>query len=256
MSAPLSLERRERVAVLALDRPPLQILDLELLGELERALAELGSDATLQLLLVTASGEKAFSAGVSVQDHTPDKLEAMLTTFHGALRRLRGLEALTVALVDGHCLGGGMELACCCDLVFATERSLFGQPEILLGCYPPAAAALYPRRIGSGRTLELLLSGRTFGAAEAERLGFVHARVADRAALEARAAQLEAALLGKSAAVTRLTKRAVRAGEERPFAPALAEAERLYLDELAGTEDMAEGLAAFLAKRPPVWRHR
>ena len=115
MSSSLTLERRERVAVLALDRPPLQILDLELLAELERALAELAGDATLQLLLVTATGETAFSAGVSVQDHTPDKLAAMLTSFHGALGRLRGLDALTVALVDGHCLGGGMELACCCD---------------------------------------------------------------------------------------------------------------------------------------------
>lgn len=256
MSAPLTLERRERVAVLALDRPPLQILDLELLAELERTLERLADDPQLQLLLVAATGEKAFSAGVSVQDHTPDKIASMLASFHGALRRLRALDALTVALVDGPCLGGGMELACCCDLVFATERSRFGQPEILLGCFAPVAAALYPRRIGAGRTLDLLLSGRTFGAEEAERLGFVQERFADRAALDARAGQLESAVLGKSAAVARLTKRAVRAGEERPFLPALAEAERLYLDELAGSEDMAEGLAAFLAKRAPVWRHR
>lgn len=256
MTAPLRLERRGRVAVLTLDRPPLQILDLELLGELERAVEELAGDPELQIAFVAASGEKAFSAGVSVQDHTPDRVEAMLASFHGALRGLRALDALTVALVDGHCLGGGMELACSCDLVFATERSVFGQPEILLGCYPPVAAALYPKWIGAGRTLELLLTGRTFGAEEAERFGFVHARLADRAALAARADQLEAAVAGKSAAVTRLTKRAVRAGEELPFGAALGEAERLYLDELTATEDMAEGLAAFLAKRPPVWRHR
>ena len=257
MSAlPLRLERRERVAVLTLDRPPLQILDLELLAALERAIEELAADPALQIVFLRASGEKAFSAGVSVQDHTPDRIEAMLASFHGALRGLRALDAVCVALVDGHCLGGGMELACCCDLVLATERSVFGQPEILLGCYPPVAAALYPKWIGAGRTLELLLTGRTFGAEEAERLGFVHTRVADREALAARAAQLEAALLGKSAAVARLTKRAVRAGEELPFAAALAEAERIYLDELAATEDMAEGLAAFLARRPPVWRNR
>lgn len=256
MSSPLRIERRGRAATLTLDRPPLQILDLELLGELERAIETLAADPALQLLVVAASGEKAFSAGVSVQDHTPDKVEAMLASFHGALRGLRALDALTVALVDGHCLGGGMELACACDLVLATERSVFGQPEILLGCYPPAAAALYPKRIGAGRTLELLLTGRTFGAEEAERLGFVQERFADRAALDARAGQLESAVLGKSAAVARLTKRAVRAGEELPFAAALAEAERLYLDELTATEDMAEGLAAFLAKRPPVWRNR
>lgn len=256
MTGPLRLERRARVARLTLDRPPLQILDLELLAALDGALAELAEDASLQLVVLAASGDKAFSAGVSVADHTPDRLESMLATFHGGLRRLRALDALTLALVDGHCLGGGMELACACDLVYATDRSRFAQPEILLGCYPPAAAALYPRRIGAGRTLDLLLSGRSLDAAEAERLGFVHARAEDRAALEARAGELEAALLAKSAAVTRLTKRAVRAGEQLDFPAALAAAERLYLDELAATADMAEGLAAFLEKRAPVWRHR
>lgn len=256
MSAPLRLERSARVARLTLDRPPLQILDLELLAALDGALAELGEDPALQLVVLAATGDRAFSAGVSVADHTPDRIETMLASFHGALRRLRALDALTLALVDGHCLGGGMELACACDLVYATERSRFGQPEILLGCYPPAAAALYPRRIGAGRTLELLLTGRALDAAEAERLGFVQARVADRAALESRAAELEASLLERSAAVARLTKRAVRAGEALPFLPALAEAERLYLGELAATADMAEGLAAFLEKRPPVWRQR
>jgi len=256
VSAPLRLERRARVARLTLDRPPLQILDLELLAALDGALAELGEDPALQLVVLTATGDRAFSAGVSVADHTPGRIEPMLASFHGALRRLRGLDALTLALVDGHCLGGGMELACSCDLVLATERSRFGQPEILLGCYPPAAAALYPRRIGAGRTLELLLTGRTLDAAEAERIGLVHARVADREQLEARAVELERTLLERSAVVARLTKRAVRAGETLPFLPALAEAERLYLEELAGTADMAEGLAAFLEKRPPVWRHR
>jgi cyclohexa-1,5-dienecarbonyl-CoA hydratase len=149
-----------------------------------------------------------------------------------------------------------MELALACDLVLATERSRFGQPEIALGCYPPVAAALYPQRIGSGRTLELLLTGRTLECAEAERLGFVHERFADREALEARARELSAAIQRQSAAVTRLTKRAVRAGENRAYAPALAEAERIYLRELTGTADMAEGLQAFVEKRPPVWKHR
>jgi len=255
VSAPLRLERRQRAATLRLDRPPLQILDLELLGELDAALAELAAERDLQLLVLAATGDRAFSAGVSIQDHTPDRIDRMLLAFHGALRRLRELDALTVARVDGHCLGGGLELAACCDLLFATERSRFGQPEIRLGCFPPVAAALYPRRIGAGPTLDLLLTGRTLDAAEAERLGLVHRRAADAAALDAALAELEESILAQSAAVGRLTKRAVRAGEARPFPAALAEAERLYLDDLSKSADLGEGLAAYLEKRPPRWRH-
>lgn len=250
------IERRARAATVTFGRPPLNILDLELLAALDGAFDELARDETLQLVELRGAGEKAFSAGVSVQDHTPDKIDRMLLSFHGGIAKLRALDAFTVALVDGHCLGGGMELALACDFVVATERSRFGQPEIALGCFPPVAAALYPRRIGAGRTLELLLTGRVFEVAEAERLSFVDERVADAAALASRAAELERALTTHSAAVSRMTKRAVRAGELRPYPAALAEAERIYLRELTAVEDMQEGLDAFLAKRPAVWKHR
>lgn len=253
---PLVVTLQDRAATLIFGRPPLNILDLDLLAALDDLVADLATDPELQLLFVRGAGEKAFSAGVSVQDHTPDKIDRMLVSFHGAIGKLRSLEVLTVALVDGHCLGGGMELALACDLVLATERSRFGQPEIALGCYPPVAAALYPRRIGTGRTLELLLTGRTFDCAEAQTLGLVHERLADRTALEARAKELSAAIQRQSAAVTRLTKRAVRAGENRAYEPALAEAERIYLRELTATVDMAEGIQAFVEKRTPNWRHR
>lgn len=255
MSSLVEITRAGRSVTLAFGRPPLNILDLELLAELDAALAGLAADPELQVLFLRGAGERAFSAGVSVADHTPDKLSRMLASFHGAIDRLRGLEAFTLALVSGHCLGGGMELAMACDFVLASDRSSFGQPEIRLGCFPPVAAALYPRRMGRGRTLELLLSGRTFDAAEAERLGFVHLRVPETE-LADQARRIVEPILAQSAAVTRLTKRAVRAGEARNYEPALAEAERIYLTELAGSADMSEGLAAFLEKRPPVWRHR
>jgi len=246
----------ERVATLTVDAPPLNILDLDLLAELEARLDELDALPDLQLVLVRGGGEKAFSAGVSIHDHTPDKIDRMLLSFHGALRRLRDLEAWTVALVHGHCLGGGLELASVCDYLVATGNARFGQPEIQLGCFPPVAAALLPGRIGAPRTLELLISGRTVDAGEALALGLVHEVVADVAALDARAGELASLVRGRSAVATRLTKRAVRAGEERGFAGALAEAERLYLDELAKSPDMEEGIAAFLEKRAPRWRHR
>jgi cyclohexa-1,5-dienecarbonyl-CoA hydratase len=249
------LERSGRTATLVVDRPPLNILDLALLAALEERIGELEGVADLQLVFVRGAGDRAFSAGVSVHDHTPDQLDRMLLGFHGALRRLRALDAVTVALVDGHCLGGGFELALACDLRFATERSKFGLPEIQLGCFPPVAAALLPRRIGPGRALELIATGRSFDAAQARELGLVD-EVVPADGLAARAEAFAGAITALSAAATRLAKRAVRAGLARPFDAALGEAERLYLDELAKSADMVEGIDAFLAKRAPVWRHR
>jgi cyclohexa-1,5-dienecarbonyl-CoA hydratase len=255
MNDSVRLDVDGRRATLTLARPPLNILDLATLAELDARLRELAARPDLQLVVVRGGGGKAFSAGVSIQDHTPDKIERMLLGFHGALERLRNLDALTVAAVDGHCLGGGLELACCCDWIVASERSRFGQPEIQLGCFPPVAAALLPGRIGVGPALELLLSGRLLDADEALRLRLVD-RVVTGEALDAAIESIAEWLLAKSAVATRLAKRAVRAGVDRPFGAALKEAERLYLGELAASADMVEGIDAFLAKRPPAWRHR
>lgn len=249
----LLLDRDGRTATVTLNRPPLNILDIPTIARLGEVISELAGDESLQVVVIRGAGEKAFSAGVAVQDHTPDKVGPMLESLHGAIRQLRDLSAVTVAAVRGHCLGGGMELALACDLVVATEDARFGQPEIELGCYPPVAAALYPSLIGPGRTLDLLLTGRTLSCEEAERMGLVARRVAD---LDEGVAQLTAGITARSAAVVRLTKKAVRAGRDRGFSEALTESERLYLEELCPTADMEEGIAAFLEKRRPVWKHR
>jgi len=255
MSEPIHLERDGRAATVTINRPPLNILDIPTIVRLGEVVAELAADPELQVVFVRGAGEKAFSAGVSVQDHTPDKVGPMLASLHGAIRRLRDLDAVTVAAVHGHCLGGGMELAVACDLVIATDDARFGQPEIELGCYPPVAAALYPSLIGPGRTLDLLLTGRTLSCEEAERMGLIARRV-PAGGLDEAVGRTRAEITAKSAAVTRLTKKVVRAGRDLSFSPALAEAERAYLEELCPTADMAEGIAAFLAKRRPDWKHR
>ena len=249
----LLLDRDGRTATVTINRPPLNILDIPTIARLGEIVAELDRDEELQLLVIRGAGERAFSAGVAVQDHTPELVGPMLESLHGAIRKLRDLSAVTVAAVQGHCLGGGMELALACDLVIATEDARFGQPEIELGCYPPVAAALYPSLIGPGRTLDLLLTGRTLTCEEAERMGLVTRRVGN---LDGGLSGLAAEILAKSAAVIRLTKKAVRAGRDHGFSEALSESERLYLDELCPTADMAEGVAAFLEKRRPVWKHR
>lgn len=252
----IHLQSGERVAYLTIDRPPLNILDIPTIQQLGAAIAtldQLGPD--LQVVVVRGAGERAFSAGVAVQDHTPDKIAPMLESFHRAIRLLRDLPAVTIAAVQGHCLGGGMELALACDLVIASEDTRFGQPEVELGCYPPVAAALYPSLIGPGKTLDLLLTGRTFDVREADRLGLL-TRVIPTGQLNPAIEELVAQITAKSAPVTRLIKSAVRAGRDHGFSTGLAEAERLYLDDLARTEDMQEGIAAFLEKRKPEWRHR
>jgi len=254
-SPALLVEREGRTATVILNRPPLNILDIPTIERLDEALAELEKDSALQVVVVRGAGDRAFSAGVSVQDHTPDKVGPMLATLHAAVKKLRTLPAVTVAAVQGHCLGGGMEVALACDLVLATDDSRFGQPEIDLGCYAPVAAALYPSLIGPGRTLELLLTGRTLTCDQAEAMGLIARRV-PAGALDEGIAKLTAEITSRSAEVTRLTKKAVRAGVEESFFAALDANERLYLDELCSTADMAEGLAAFLEKRRPVWRHR
>ena len=254
MSDSLILERAGRVATLTVDRPPLNILDLAALDDLRLKLEALSEEADLQLLILRGGGVKAFSAGVAVQDHTPDKIESMLESFHASLRLLLDFPAPTLAAIRGHCLGGGMELAAACDLRFATAGSSFGQPEIQLGCYPPWAAAQYPELLGPGVTTDLLLTGRILDAAEATRLGFVDRKVDDDR-LDDEVAEFSGQVTAHSAAVTRLAVRAIRARRTRDFAQALSESERLYTEELTQTHDMNEGLTAFLDKRRPSWRH-
>ncbi len=253
--SPVLVRAAGPVVTVALNRPPVNVVDIATLEALDRALAEVANRPEVALVVLRGEGPKAFSAGVSVHDHTSDKIERMLATFHGALGRLRALPMLSLAAVHGHCLGGGMELAAACDLILAEEGARFGQPEIELGCWPPWAAAHYPQRLGTRRSLEMIATGRIFPATEAQAMGLV-SWLAPTGGLEEKLAEVSGQLLARSAAVLRLAKRGVRAGEELPAAEALAVNERLYLEELTRTADMEEGLAAFLAKRKPTWQHR
>lgn len=247
------LHRDGPAATVTLNRPPLNILNIPTIDLLGEAIEELASDPNLQVIFLRGSGDRAFSAGVAIQDHTPDRVVPMLDSLHATIRRLRGLDAVTVAAVHGHCLGGGMELAMSCDLVIATEDARFAQPEIEVGCYPPVASALLPQRIGAGLALDLAVTGRSLTCEEAERIGLVTRRVSD---LEEGIDRLRTEITSKSVPVTRLAKKAVRAGRDLPFAAALAETERIYKEELLPLEDLAEGAAAFLEKRRAVWRNR
>src|SRR5688572_977680 len=158
---------------ITLDDPPLHILDIALLEELRDVLSHAGNDR--HALIIDATGEKAFSAGASVQDHFADRVATMLATFHDCFRTLARLDVVTVALVRGPALGGGCELAMACDFVLASDRATFGQPEIRLGVFPPVASYQLSRQLAPRKGLELLLTGESIDAAKAEQLGLVNA---------------------------------------------------------------------------------
>jgi cyclohexa-1,5-dienecarbonyl-CoA hydratase len=237
---------------IVLARPPLNVLDIAMLLELDEAAERVGADDSAAVLVITGEG-KAFCAGVDVADHTPERTPAMIEALHGALVRIRELEVPVVAAVNGAALGGGLEVALACDIVVAREGAKLGQPEIQLGVFPPFAAAVMPGLVGRGRTLDLCLTGRTVVASEAKELGLVQ-HVFPRESFEADLAAYVARFEALSPPVLRLAKRAASSGTERGAAEALREAERLYLEELMKLEDAREGIAAFLEKRPPVWK--
>ena len=255
MGTPLvGLDRTAGRATLVLQRPPLNILNIAMLEELEGALREVSQAGDARVLVLRGEG-KAFSAGVDVADHTEDRVEAMLRTFHRVLMGLFDLEIPTVARVHGHCLGGGLELAMACDLVYAASGSTLGQPEIRLASFPPFGATLYPLLLGLRGAAELILLGRNIPAERALEMGVVNG-VHPPDELDARIDEICAELEGNSRIAVGLAKRAIRQGLTLRPEEALREAERIYLEELMATEDALEGLTAFLEKRKPVWRDR
>ena len=226
-----------------------------MLRELQQALDSVAGDGAADLLVIRGGGERAFSAGVDVKDHTREKVPEMLEVVHGVIRTLLSLPQITIAVVQGACLGGGFELAGSCDLLLASEKSFFATPEIEVGCYPPVALARFPSQLGHHRTAEIILTGRRIPAREALAMGLVN-RVAPAHELEKALAKLLDDLNGKSRAVLRIALRGLREIALKNFPDALKRSEELYLQELLKTEDVEEGVQAFLQKRKPHWSHR
>ena len=250
----ITFEKRDGIARLTLNEPPLNVLNIAMMREINAALEGLGEDPAAKVLVIEAAeGSKAFSAGVDVSEHTADKVGEMIEVFHRIFRLLDTLEVPTVAVVERAALGGGCELAMFCDMVIASERASFGQPEIQVGVFPPIAAVALPGIVGPKKALEMVLLGDRISAADAERMGLVNNVVAPDE-LRTAADEFVGKLASLSSAVVRLTKRAVRVGSVGSFADGLAAVEDLYLGPLMSTEDAHEGLAAFMEKRSPVWK--
>jgi cyclohexa-1,5-dienecarbonyl-CoA hydratase len=252
--ARIIFEVRDGVARVTLNRPPLNIFDIATITELQAALARVAQEDGAKVLVIDHQG-KAFSAGVAIEDHTPGKVPEMITKFHGIFHLLQSIAVPSVALVDGMALGGGCELAVFCDMVIASERATFGQPEIKVGVFPPVAAVLFPHLLGRNRALELILTGDTISAAEARAMGLIN-RVLPVEGFRDKAGELIARLTSLSGPVLKLAKRAVDENLYRSVSDGIAAVEKLYLGELMQTRDAHEGLNAFLEKRKPVWKNQ
>lgn len=246
------VETRQGVVCLTIDKPPLNILDLEAMGQLRKTLEDALSHPAVLLVEIHGSA-KAFCAGVEIRDHFPDRAAAMLGEFHALVRTVLYARVPVIAAVQGFCLGGGMELALAADFVVAADDATFGQPEIRVGCFAPVASVLLPCLVPEKKALELLLTAKTVSGIEAERLGLVN-RAAPASELDAAIDGLRRELLNKSPAVLALARKAARLNSRAGFEAALREAERIYIDELLKTEDATEGLQAFLQKREPKWK--
>ena len=240
------------VLSITLNRPPLNIIDIAMMGEISDALARAEADPALRFIVFRAAGAKAFCAGVSIQDHLPATIEQMIVDFHKIFRQLAKTDRIVIASVQGHCLGGGLELVSMCDMVICTEAAQFGQPEIKLGQMPPVGVILLPHLIGYRKAAEMILTGASIAAREALALGLVNRVVANDALAEA-----TDVLLGEMTALSgealKLTKHLLHRTRGLNFEHLLDDSESFFLRRLAPTHDAKEGILAFLEKRAPKW---
>lgn len=247
------LDRDEALLRLRLDRPKANIIDSSMVTSFTQAFAAYEDPGQIRAALIDAEGPH-FSFGASVEEHLPARCAEMLSGLHELIKRMLDWPRPILVAVRGQCLGGGLELALAGSLIFAGRDAQFGQPEIKLGVFAPAASCLLPSRIGQSAAEDLLFSGRSIDAAEAQALGLVHAIADDPEA--AALAYFDAHLANKSASSLACAVEAARGGYVPEVERRITQVERLYLDHLLQTRDANEGLAAFLAKRPPKWEHR
>ena len=253
--ANIRLKIEDRVARITFARPPLNVFNIEMMREIAKAIGESNQREIVAIVFDADKNCRAFSAGVAVEDHVQDTIFQMLDAFHSIFRVLEQAAKPTIALIDGAALGGGCELVAACDIVIASDRSRFGQPEIKLGVFPPVAAVLLPRVIGERRARELILTGEIIDAVEAGRLGLCN-HVVPGAHLEQKLLEVLAKLRELSGTSLSYARQSLDLGRGRSIEDALSEQENIYLHELMKTQDANEGVKAFMEKRKAIWRHR
>ncbi|MFQ5706602.1 MAG: enoyl-CoA hydratase-related protein [bacterium] len=242
----------QQVLRLTLNAPKGNVLDKEMMTELSQAIQQEGQRPSVKALVFQGAGDH-FSFGASVADHQKEFVAEMLTIFHQLMRALIETSKPMFALVRGQCLGGGLELAAFCHWIFAAEDAKFGQPEIKLAVFPPVASLILPFRIGQAAADDLVLSGRSISAEEAQQLGLVHSVSSDPAKdLEA---FLSEHIFPKSPVALKYAAKSSRYEMYQAFLRNIKAVEKIYVEELMATRDANEGIQAFLEKRKPIWKN-
>jgi cyclohexa-1,5-dienecarbonyl-CoA hydratase len=245
------------IAHLTMCRPKQNIMNIDMLKEMADAINSLNARDDVRLILLDSAPECEgyFSLGVGAEGYTSQLVFQMMDAFHNVFRSMIEISKPVLAVVDGVASGAGSELAAFCDIVIATEKAQFRQPEIKLGVFPPMGAVVYPRVIGPKRAMEMLLTGDTISAQQALNMGLVN-RVVPREALKETVDNLVKRISGQSGPVLQLLKRVIFEGTWRPFDEALKVSQDVYLNQLFELEDSQEGLRALIEKRKPVWKNR
>jgi len=258
MSDVLLIERDGRVAILTINRPDkLNALNGEVRDAAVQVLAELAEDDEIGVVVITGAGEKSFIAGADIgefQGRSPfDQRHAMRSP--RIFDSMAAFPKPVIAMINGFCLGGGCELAMSCDIRVASDRARFGQPEINLGLIPGGGGTQRMRRlVGTGQTLRLILSGDMIPASEAKEIGLVEMVVpADE--LREKTLKLAHRIASKSPLTLRIAKEAIRASERLPIEDGITYERDLFCLAFS-SEDKAEGIEAFLEKRPAEWKGR
>ena len=252
----VEMEIAENVAWLTMKRPPYNVLTADMMLEMARAIGELHEERSVRVIVLQASKEcTAFSAGVAVEDSRPERafqtLEAMQAVFNNFLETSKPV----VTVVNGPAIGGGCELAALGDIIIATPKARFAQPEVKLGVFPPLAAVILPHVIGHKRALEMIFTGEPLGAQEAQRLGLV-SRVIPEEKLAEELKVILTKISEQSAPVLEMAKRVIYDTIGLPLPAAMKKSADIYLNQLMDLEDAQEGLRAAVEKRKPVWQNR
>jgi len=249
----LKVEKAQGVARITFDRPKHNVLNIEMMNELNAELESLIADNDLKCLVLLGQGP-SWCAGVEVSDHKPEMVDEMISTFNRIFELMDKLEVPIIAGVHGACLGGGMEVAIAWDIIVASKKAVFAQPEIKLGFFPPYAAIRLPQLVGPAKAVEICTTGKRYSAKEAKKMGLI-AYKADEDNFQETLDKLVAEIQYNSPLIIRLNKRAVKQHLGMDFPKAIQGVSDLFLNVLMKSEDTLEGIKSFEEKRKPVWKN-
>ena len=242
------------IARITLDRPDHNLLNERMLAELAAAINTLGEQNEIKLMILDSAG-KTFCGGIELGEYTQRRVFQLLDSFHAAFSAMLDTSKPLLVVVNGPAYGGGAELAALGDLVIATPKARFAQPEIKLGVFPPLAAAILPYILGPKQALELVLTGEAMSAERARELGLVNWLVTE-AELPKKVADVSAKVTAQSGPVLTMAKKAILGSMGLPLRDGVRSSMKVFLNELAELEDSQEGLRALVEKRAPKWKNR